>query len=68
MKKIAKIFDYITDIKLTRHILSFKNNGYLVETGWINSIKQNEPLDENKKPIPWVTYSALPWHSHSLSG
>ncbi len=44
-----------------RHLqkLSMRNGAYLVETGYINSIKRKEPVNKKGKPIPWMNYSFI---------
>jgi precorrin-6B methylase 2 len=59
LNKLAKVADYIRDLWMTRTILSFKNNGYLVEIGWYDTYRKKKPVDINKDPIPWVTYSYI---------
>ncbi len=57
--KIKKIIGYLTDLGMSRTLLSMQNNGYLIETGWLNSYKKKQPIDKNNIPIPWVTYSFI---------
>jgi hypothetical protein len=57
--KLFKILDYLFDIKTSRLLLAFKNNGYLIETGWLNSYKIKQPIDNEGNPIPWTTYSFI---------
>lgn len=44
-----------------RHLqkLLTREGAYLVETGYINSIKKMEPVDKKGKPIPWMNYSFI---------
>lgn len=44
-----------------RHLqkLSMRKGSYLVETGYINSIKRMEPVDKEGAPIPWMNYSFI---------
>ena len=37
-------------------LLNFKNQGYLHDIGWLNSIDTNSIVDVNNAPLPWVTY------------
>lgn len=32
---------------------------YLVESGWIESIRRQESVDRDGQPIPWITYPAV---------
>jgi len=43
------------------------NNGFLNDNGWWNSWRNNEPLDKNNKPLPWVTYSYINFISQRLN-
>lgn len=47
--------------------LNHVKNGFLNENGWWNSWKNKEPLDENGKPLPWVTYSFINFISDRLN-
>ncbi|MBN1119408.1 MAG: class I SAM-dependent methyltransferase [Bacteroidales bacterium] len=54
--EIGKVFNYIRNFKLSRYLLCFMHNGYLLEIGWFESFKRNECIDENGEPIPWAPY------------
>jgi len=47
------------NIFLLRHLqkLATRDGAYLVETGYIKSIKNFEPINKEGKPIPWMNYS-----------
>ncbi len=57
--KLKKIIGYITDIRTSRLLLSLKNNGYLKEIGWFYTYWNRDPVDKDRKPIPWATYSFI---------
>ncbi len=40
-------------------LLAFMHNGYLVETGWLQNLNTKNPVDINRNPIPWTTYSFI---------
>jgi hypothetical protein len=65
--KLYKVIDYILDIKTSRILLAFKNNGYLLETGWLKSFKLKQPVDATGKPIPWTTYSFIRFIENHLN-
>lgn len=46
---------------LLRHLqkLATRNGAYLVETGYIKSIKNFEPINKDGDPIPWMNYSFI---------
>lgn len=55
MNFISKIGTIVTDPKTIRELLRFRFVGYLKETGWIESIRQQQPVDQDGKPLPWMT-------------
>jgi len=57
--KLYKLFDYIKNFKTSRLLLSMMHNGYLIETGWLQNFNSKAPIDIDKKPIPWTTYSFI---------
>jgi hypothetical protein len=57
--KIGKIYNYLKHISLSRLLLAFMHNGYLVEIGWFKSYRKKEAIDINGYPIPWTTYSFI---------
>jgi tRNA A58 N-methylase Trm61 len=46
---------------LLRHLqkLSTREGAYLVETGYIKSIKQFKPINRDGEPVPWMNYSFI---------
>lgn len=58
-KKITTIFKLLREPKILSSLISFRAFGYLLETGWFNSFKSGNPIDNNLKPIPWFTYSVI---------
>jgi protein-L-isoaspartate O-methyltransferase len=46
---------------LLRHLqkLATRDGAYLVETGYIKSIKNFEPINKEGNPIPWMNYSFI---------
>jgi protein-L-isoaspartate O-methyltransferase len=46
---------------LLRHLqkLATREGAYLMETGYINSIKNFEPVNKEGNPIPWMNYSFI---------
>jgi hypothetical protein len=39
--------------------LSLRRSGALKEAGWFKSVRAGVPIDNNGRPIPWMTYSAI---------
>jgi hypothetical protein len=66
--KIITVLKLISEPKLLRTLLFARHNGYLVDTGWINSFLKGEPVDKNNSPIPWLTYPAISFLSERLNG
>jgi hypothetical protein len=65
--KILTILKLISEPRLLRALLFARHNGYLVDTGWINSFIEKEPVDKNNYPIPWLTYPAISFLSGRLN-
>jgi hypothetical protein len=57
--KIDLLFKVFTAPKRLRILLAFNDNGYLDQIGWFNSFISRAPIDQDNKPIPWVTYSYI---------
>ncbi len=57
--KINLLFKVFTSPKRLRTLLSFNDKGYLDEIGWFNAFDSKSPVDQDNKPIPWVTYSFI---------
>ena len=44
----------------------FRPESALRQLGWINSVGKNSSVDANNSPIPWMTYSILPFLDQRL--
>lgn len=55
MNSISKIFTMIVDPKTVRELIRFRFGDYLLETGWIESIRRREAVDAAGNPLPWMT-------------
>lgn len=66
-EKIKTVLKLIREPKVFSSLVSFRSFGYLLETGWFESFKSGEPVDADKKAIPWFTYSAIEFISDRLS-
>jgi hypothetical protein len=62
-RKIQKI--YFDDTE--KELLSFTHQGYLKQVGWLEAFKTRKPVDENNRPIPWVTYSFIDFITERLT-
>lgn len=67
MNKLSKIFNYLRRIKTSRLLLAFMHNGYLVETGWLKNFPNKSPIDKDGRPIPWTSYSFIPFINDHLT-
>jgi len=67
LRKIKRVINVVLQPKLLKQLFSMETRGYLYETGWIEAFKQQLPIDENKKPLPWVTYSFIDFISDRLN-
>lgn len=65
--KISRVWYLITHISLLRILLSLPWNGYLKDTGWINSFIQQKSLDSDGKPIPWISYPCIEFIQNRLN-
>jgi hypothetical protein len=65
--KFGKILNYIKNPSLSRLLLSFMHNGYLLEIGWFRSFKENKCIDENGEPIPWSPYPYIQFLKDNLT-
>ena len=59
MNKLQKLWHYIVRPRFSRFLLSLMHNGYLLEIGWYDTLFKKTPIDKEKKPIPWTTYSYI---------
>jgi hypothetical protein len=53
--------------KVLSALLSLRNSGYLLDTGWFFSFSSGKPVDSNKNPIPWFTYPAIDFITNRLN-
>lgn len=65
--KIKKIIDVMSSPKLLKQLLSMNTSGYFNEIGWINSFKNQMPMDKSSNPLPWVTYGFIDFISDRLN-
>ncbi|MFW5803807.1 MAG: FkbM family methyltransferase [bacterium] len=54
---LKKFFILLREYKLAKILLQMRFEGYLFETGWINSVKLKMPINKENKPIPWFSFS-----------
>lgn len=54
-------------LRKIRSLLSFGVKGYLAEIGWMEAYRARVPLDNNKQPLPWFTYSFIDFMEPRLS-
>ena len=67
LNKIRKIVDIIFQPKMLKKFISMNSSGYLKEIGWVDSFKHQMPIDKDKNPLPWVTYSFIDFISDRLN-
>ncbi|MGE3613201.1 MAG: hypothetical protein AB7G20_07000 [Sulfurimonas sp.] len=67
LEKITKIIKLLGNQKVLRMLVSMNSSGYLKEIGWINSFKNQMPMDINSSPLPWVTYGFIDFVSERLN-
>ena len=59
MTKIQKLIGLLKHPSVLRFLLSSYFSGYLKEIGWFNAFEIQQPVDEDFRPIAWVTYPFL---------
>jgi hypothetical protein len=59
------IMHYLHD-DIDKLLLLHRQEGYFIETGWIQSVEQQLPVDVNGNPIPWLTYSFIEFISRRI--
>lgn len=53
------LFDILSSFSQKGIIALGRDNGYLMEVGWVNSYLKNSSIDRFDNPIPWITYSSF---------
>lgn len=67
MNKYKKIIDIFIHKDLSKTLLSQAYYGYLRDSGWIKSFKQQEPVTMNGDPLPWITLPCLDFIENRLN-
>lgn len=55
MKNLNKLILLVKDPATIRELIRFRFSEYLLESGWIESLRRKEPVDSNGQPVPWMT-------------
>lgn len=64
---IQKLLYVARNSRLAKYFMTFLWEGYLEETGWIPSYRQQKPVNRNNQPLPWVTYAFIDFITERLS-
>lgn len=59
MSSLTSLLRLFSQPKRLKSLLSFGEKGYLAQIGWFKSFDSHTPVDNQGKPIPWVTYSFI---------
>jgi hypothetical protein len=59
LSKITALLALLAKPKRLSALLSYGHKGYLSQIGWFNAFDQQQAIDKNGNPIPWVTYSFI---------
>ena len=59
MSKLKAIANLISKPERLKALLSHGHQGYLKTIGWFTAFDQQQAVDENGHPLPWVTYSFI---------
>jgi len=52
---IRKILSFLTNYQQLAYFYQMTNDGYLVRNGWIRSLSERKPVDQQGEPLPWLT-------------
>ena len=67
MNKLKAFASLITKPDRLKALLSYGHKGYLASIGWFTSFDNQQALDQNGDPLPWVTYSFIDFIKDRLS-
>ena len=56
MNKVLSVLKLLTSPRRLKMLLSINHKGYFVDIGWFKSFDARLAVDNDGKPIPWVTY------------
>ena len=59
MNKLKAFATLLTKPDRLKALLSYGHKGYLASIGWFNSFDNQQAMDRDGKPLPWVTYSFI---------
>ena len=59
MNKLKAFATLITKPDRLKALLSYGHKGYLANIGWFTSFDNQQAMDGNGEPLPWVTYSFI---------
>src|SRR5271165_1734417 len=67
MSKLKLLYKVFSSPRRLRTLLSFNDKGYLDEIGWFYAYDSQAPVDQDNKPLPWVTYSFIDFIKERLN-
>jgi len=59
LNKLKAFATLITKPDRLKALLSYGHKGYLANIGWFTSFDNQQAMDGNGEPLPWVTYSFI---------
>lgn len=59
MNKLKAFATLLKNPDRLKALLSYGHKGYLASIGWFTSFDNQQAMDENGDPLPWVTYSFI---------
>lgn len=59
MNKIQALTTLLAKPNRLKSLLSFGHKGYLNSIGWFRAFDEQQAIDKNGDPLPWVTYSFI---------
>lgn len=58
--------NFYTLLRGFKHLI-FNSNSFVHSTGWLNSLNNLAPVDQDNKPIPWMNYHFVEFLSKRLN-
>ncbi|TDG37213.1 FkbM family methyltransferase [Pedobacter changchengzhani] len=67
MSNLKALANLLAKPKRLKALLSYGHKGYLKSIGWFTAFDQQQAVDENGNPLPWVTYSFIDFIKERLN-
>ncbi len=67
MSTLKALTTLVAKPRRLKALLSYGHKGYLNSIGWFRAFDEQQAIDENGEPLPWVTYSFIDFIKGRLS-